>query len=335
MGLDVPEDISDDEDSDETQEDVARDRFMEGGAGDDGKGVMREVWVRSIWVKADAEGDGVSRLYYAIVVGRTVLFAEPASRIPVASMTPQPLPHRHIGMSVAETCIDLQDTKTAIKRGGMDNLYLANSPRSLISSKVSLADMLDSRPGGVVRMLDDSLPAEGHIVPVVHPFAFGEIVNTLEYFDQERQNRTGAMRGAAGLEANALNKAAVGTTVAMQNASAMRVEHIARVMAPAVEYLFECVHELISKHRNKPFTVKLRGQWVSVDPQAWRTKRDVRISVGVGAGNKESMQQQLAQIFGAQMQTLPLGLSKPENIHATVDGNGETGRVCESCEVLG
>jgi hypothetical protein len=98
----------------------------------------------------------------------------------------------------------------------------------------------------------------------------------------------------------------------------MRVEHLARVMAPAVEYLFECVQELISKHANKPLAIKLRGQWISVDPQAWRTKRDVRISVGVGAGNKESQQAHLANIFGAQMQLLPMGLVQPQHIHASV-----------------
>lgn len=315
MGLDVSEDVSDDEE--DSDEDDARDRFGEDRLGDDSKGVMRRVWVRSIWVRADAENDGASRLYYVIAVGRTILFAEPTGRIPVASMTPQPMPHRHIGMSVAETVLDVQDVKTAVKRGGLDNLYLANSPRSLISSRVSLDDMLDSRPGGVVRMLDDSMPGEGHIVPVVHPFAFQEIIGSLEYFDQERQNRTGASRYFSGTDAGAINKTAAGT-MALQNMAAMRVEHIARVMAPAVEYLFECVHELISKHQNKPLTIKLRGQWVSVDPQAWRTKRDVRISVGVGAGNKESMQQQLLNIFGAQMQLMPVGLVKPQHMHATM-----------------
>lgn len=317
MGLEVPIDVSDDEDHD-TDEDDARNRFAEDDWDADGLGgVMRRVWTRMIWVRADAEGEGVSRLYYCIAVGKTILFVEPASRIPVASMAAQPLPHRHIGMSIAETVMDLQDVKTAVKRGGLDNLYLANSPRSLISSRVSLEDMLDSRPGGVVRMLDDSMPGEGHIVPVVHPFAFQEIIGSLEYFDQERQNRTGASRYFSGTDAGAINKTASGT-IALQNMAAMRVEHLARVMAPAVEYLFECVQELISKHSNKPLATKLRGQWISVDPQAWRTKRDVRISVGVGAGNKESMQQQLAQIFGAQLQTLPLGLAKPEHLHATV-----------------
>lgn len=318
MGLDVPEDISDDE-SKQSPEDLSRDRFGEiRSMGEDNKGVMRLVWARMCWVRADAESDEESRLYYVIAVGRTILFAEPAARIPISSMTPQPLPHRHMGMSVAETVVDLQDIKQAIKRGALDNLYLANNARNAISNKVNLEDFLDARPGGVVRMVDDSLPSEGHIFPLVHPFAFDNIVGSLEYFDQERQNRTGAMRGAAGLEANAMNRAAVGTTVAMQNAGALRTEHIARMMAPAVENLFSCVWEIISKHANKPLSIKLKGKWTLVDPQAWRTKRDIRISVGVGAGNKDSMQTQLVNILQAQMAVRPLGLAGPDEIHQTL-----------------
>jgi hypothetical protein len=317
MGLEVDEDVSDDEDRSENEESMARDRFGE-NRDEANKGVMRLVWARMVWVKADAEGDEQSRLYYAIIVGRTVLFAQPCARIPVASMTPQPLPHRHIGMSAAETVTDIQDIKQAVKRGGLDNLYLNINGRSAVSSKVNLEDMLDSRPGGVIRMIDDSLPAEGHFLPVEHPFAFDKIIGSLEYFDQERQNRSGAMRGAAGLEANAMNRAAVGTTVAMQSHSAMRTEHVARMMSPAVEALFSAVWEIISKHANKALSLKLKGQWTLVNPQAWRTKRDIKISVGVGAGNKEQMMQELRMQLAAQMQIgLPLGLCTRKEIHET------------------
>lgn len=317
MGLDVPDDVSDDDRIRDSDEDLARDRFHEDRDRDNQYGAMRRVWVRMIWVRADVEGDGISRLYYVIAVGRTILYSEPTNRIPVSSMTPHPLPHRHVGLSVAETVKDLQDIRTAVKRGGLDNLYLANAPRHIISSSVSLEDFLDARPGGVVRMMNDQAPGEGHVVPVVHPFAFEQIIGSLEYFDQERQNRTGASRYFSGTDAGAINKTAAGT-IALQNMASMRVEHLARVMAPAVECLFEIVLEQISKHRNKPLTLKVKGSWVVVDPQAWRTKRDVRISVGVGAGNKESMMQQLQGVLAAQMQVgLPLGLVQREHVHAT------------------
>ena len=315
MGFDISDEIADDDDAETSLEDVARNRFYETD-NDDMPGSARTVWVRMIWVKCAAEDD-VARLYYVLMIGTEVLHAEPVSRIPVASMTAQPLPHRHIGMSIVETVTDIQDVRTAVTRGGLDNLYLANNGRHVISSHVNLQDFLDARPGGVVRMLDDSLPAEGHVVPLTHPFAFDSIIGSLEYFDQMAQNRTGASRYFSGTDANAINKT-MGGTIALQNAASMRVEDIARQFAPAVEHLFEVVHELICKHNNKALSIKLRGKWVTVDPQVWRTKRDVRISVGVGAGNKDSMIQQLTMIFGAQMQLAPMGLAGPVQVHATV-----------------
>jgi hypothetical protein len=318
MGLDVPDDINDDEDP-TTEEDQVRDFYDEQSFGDEGssRGVMRRVWSRMIWVRCDADDDGASRLHYVIAVGRTILYAEPTSRIPVSSMVSQAMPHRHPGLPVAETVKDIQDIRTAVTRGGLDNLYLANAGRHAISSQVNLEDFLDARPGGVVRMQGDALPAEGHIMPLTHPVVFEQVIGSLEYFDQVRQNRTGATRYFSGTDAGAINKTAAGTGM-LQNAAAMRVEHIARMMAPAVENLFSIVQEVIAKHENKALTIKVAGNWQTVDPQAWRTKRDMRISVGVGAGNKESMMAQLGNIFGAQMQLLPMNLAGPQQIHATV-----------------
>lgn len=321
MGLDVPLDISDEIDINSTPEDIARNRVGESktfGQDDGDPGVMRKVVCRTAWVKCDAE-DEDPRLYYVILVGRTILYAEQTSRIPVASMTAQPMPHRHPGMSVAETVTDIQDIKTAIKRGGLDNLYLANNGRYVISDKVNLDDFLDSRPGGVVRTMDGAMPGEGHVFPLTHPFAFDSIIGGLEYFDQDRQNRTGATRYFAGTDAGAINKTAAGTSM-LQNAASMRVEHIARMMSPAFEVLFSVVHELVSKHQQKKDVVKLNGKWVNIDPTAWKTRRDVKISVGVGAGNKESMMQALMVQAQGQTQMLMGGVPvvKPENLYNTL-----------------
>jgi hypothetical protein len=309
MGLEVPLDISEVE-NDESEEDHARNRFDE-VIEDEGKALMREVWARMIWVKADG------KQWYCLVVGRTILFKEEASRIHVSSGVLQPLPHRHPGMSIAETVKQTQDIKTAVKRGGLDNLYLANNGRHAISDKVNVADFLDARPGGVVRLFEGALPGEGHVLPLTHPVMFDQVIGSLEYFDQDAQNITGASRYFSGTDDNAINKT-MGGTIALQNAASMRVEDYARTFAPAVENLFGIVQELIAKHRNKAMTIKLRGEWVTVDPQVWRTKRDIRISVGVGAGNKDSMIQQLQGILAAQMQVgLPLGLVTRENIYET------------------
>ena len=319
MGLDVALDISDHITYGDEPEDDARDRLKTQQDQDAAaKGLMRKVVCRTVFVRCDPDTkEGAPGLYYVIAVGKTVLYADRVNRIRVVSLTAQPLPHRHPGMSVAEMVMDIQDTKRAIKRGALDNLYLANNGRHIISEQVNLDDFLDSRPGGVVRMRDGARPGEGHVFPLTHPFVFDQVVGSLEYFDQDAQNRSGASRYFAGTDAGAINRTATGT-VALQGAAAQRVEHIARMFAPAFESLFNIVHELISKHQRKSDVIKLRGKWVNIDPRAWATKRDVRVSVGVGAGNKDAMLAQLSMQLQEQVGLAPMGIVTPENIYQTV-----------------
>jgi hypothetical protein len=313
MGFDIPDDISDSDDID-TEEGDARDRFAESSWAEDAQTAEnRKVTVRMGWINGAIEDDK-PRYYRYIRIGRTILYAEPCSRIHVVSLVTQPMPHRHPGMPMAEIVKSVQDVKTAIRRGALDNLYLANNGRFAISDKVNLDDFLDSRPGGVVRLMDGALPGEGHVFPLQHPFAFDSIISALEYFDQDRQNSGGVNRYFSGTDAGAINKTATGV-MQLTNQSAQRVEHIARMMAPAFEDLFAIVHELICKHQNKKEVIQLRGQWVEIDPTAWKTRRDVKISVGVGAGNKDSMLANLQMLIQAQMALAPMGIANPENVY--------------------
>jgi len=176
--------------------------------------------------------------------------------------------------------------------------------------------MLVSRPGGLVRLMPGARPADGHIFPLTHPFVFDQVMGAMSYFDQLTQTRTGISQVFNGVDANVINKTASGQAM-LATQSAQRVEQIARMFAVGVEYLFSCVLELIQKHANKTQTFQMRGTWYAVDPQAWVRKRDLKISVGVGAGNKDAMLMQLQQMFAAQLQTMPLGISNPQTVYQT------------------
>jgi hypothetical protein len=318
MGLDVADDIGDSGDDDDTSEDESRNRFSEDwrdGEGSKADPSMRRVKARMIWIRADLEGDGFARMYYVIRVGSEILYVEPCSRIPVASITPMPMPHRHIGLSYHDVLGDIQDIKTAVHRGALDNLYLSVNGRHVVSDAVNLDDLLTVRPGGVVRMRPGALPGEGHILPLQHPFAFDSILGAVSYFDQIKQNRSGVNEYFNGVDENALNRTASGLAM-MTTQSAQRVEQIARMFAVGVEYLFSVVLELLQKHANKEQIFNLRGKWYAVDPRAWSTRRDLKISVGVGAGNKDAMLQQLNQMLGAQTTIgLQLGIANPQNVY--------------------
>jgi hypothetical protein len=90
------------------------------------------------------------------------------------------------------------------------------------------------------------------------------------------------------------------------------------MMAPSVEYLFLCVHELVLKHGHKEEVVRLEGNWVTVDPSQWRKRTDLSIAVGLGSGNKDAVLGHLNQMFQMQMALLPMGVTNPKLIYNTV-----------------
>ncbi len=315
-GFEIPDDIGDEVATFAETEDQARDRFSENqiGAYDETNDPsMRRVKVRECWIRFDQDGDGIAELRHVIVVGQNELLNEETDEIPAASLTPIIMPHRHIGISVADCIVDLQLIKSTLLRGFLDNLYLANNGRyGIDADKVNLDDMLTSRPGGVVRTQGNPSAA---IMPLTHQSNFAPVLQGLEYIDSVRENRTGVTKYNQGLDANSLNKTATGISQIM-NAAQARIELIARVFAETgVKRLFSLVHQLTMKHAKKAEVMRLRNQWIPVDPRQWKKRQDMTISVGLGTGNKEQMLAHLQNIIALQGQLMPLGLADAKTIH--------------------
>lgn len=313
LGFDVPDDIEDSYSSDNTIEDQARNRYREHVTSSDIRNdpAMKMVRVRVAWIRYDSDGDGIAEYRQCVVVGNTILSNDEVNGIPVASIVPTPVPHRHPGLSVADFVMDLQEIKSTILRQGLDNGYLSNNGRYAISDKVNLDDMLTSRPGGVVRV--DGSPGQ-EIFPLVHPQNGQMWIQMMEYVDQIRENRTGTNRYFTGIDQNALNKTASGIAQ-LTSSAAQRVEAIARILAEGVKELCLIVHELIQKHATQQDIVKLRGKWVTVDPRQWIKRGDMTISVGLGSGSKESQIAALMNILTAQKEAAQIGIASPENIY--------------------
>jgi hypothetical protein len=318
MGYDVPDDI-DDSGAAETETLIDQARNIDQQASIEAEEfvdpAMRKVTCRWVWIKHDYDEDGISEYRHVAVVGRTVLWNEETTGVPVATIVPTPLPHRHMGHSVYDAINDLQLIKSAMLRQIVDNTYLQNNGRYAISDKVNLDDMLTSRPGGVVRV-KGGIPGN-EIMPLQHPFFATQAINVVEYIDQIRQNRTGTSNYFTGVDQNALNKTAAGTSM-LQTAAAQRVELIARVFAEGVKELVHIVHELTLKHGTSQEKVQLRGKWVTVDPRQWKKRYDMTISVGLGAGNRQSQLAALQQVLMLQKEALPMGLTTPSKMYSAL-----------------
>ena len=313
-GFDVDDDISDGGTSREDWEsDIRKEQsWREQTEGHEPDPSMRRIKVREVWIRMDRDGDGIAELRHVVVVGSTILLDEEAEMIPLVAFCSKPLPHQHYGESFFDELKEIQDVKTALLRGVLDSLYLANSPRYGVNTdRVNLDDLLVSRPGGIVRV--DGEPM-GAIMPLSTAYNPAPALQAMEYMDVVRETRTGVTRVGTGLDPNALNKTASGIAM-LQGAQSQRIELIARHFAESVKELCLLVHALTLKHSRQAELIMLRNEWVPVDPRQWTRRKDMSISVGLGTGNRQEQSAFLMQMLQLALGPgLQMGLSSPTQV---------------------
>jgi hypothetical protein len=60
--------------------------------------------------------------------------------------------------------------------------------------------------------------------------------------------------------------------------------------------------------------VRLRNQWVTIDPRDWKARADMTINVGLGTGSKSEQLAHLQLIIGAQKEAIAAGLVSAKNL---------------------
>ena len=299
-------------------EELARDTVDEhaSGGGDDGlNDVNRMILVTEHYVRMDYAGNGKPALYRVTTGSEQgdILTRDgepditPQDVIPFAAMTPVIVTHRFFGRSIADLVMDIQRIKTALLRSILDNAYLAVNPRVEVSeahaTETTLDDLLVSRPGGIVRTRQP-----GGINWQTVPAIASEIFPVLQYADATREWRTGVNRQQQGLDANALQSQTATAAVQVYNAAQARMKLIARIFAETgIRDLFSLLHATIRKHGGEPGTVRLRNQWVTVDPRDWKERNDMTINVGLGTGGKSERLAQLMALINLQKEALAAG----------------------------
>jgi hypothetical protein len=263
---------------------------------------LAEGWLRIEYVLVDYDGDGVAERRCIYRLKDRILKNEEASHVPFATASPVLVAHRWDGMSVAEMISDLQQLKTEITRQMLNSLYLANNPRTKVltdsqgSPMANVDDLLDARPGGVLR----TKSMEG-LQEYVTPFVGRDSLPVLEYVDAMRENRTGVTRYSQGLGSDGLEKTN-GESARLMSASQMRIKLIARIMAEClVKPIFKGILKLLTEGDMQKIAFRLRNEFVEYDPQEWRDSYDMTINVGLGSGDKDLQLRHLGAIFQSQM----------------------------------
>ena len=288
------------------------------GAADSLNPMQRRVLYIEAYMRVDFDGDGIPELRKICCMGSgyTMVRNLPASYIPFVDFPCDPEPHTSPleAMSIFDITHDIQEIKSEIMRNTLDSLAQSIHPRTaVVEGQVNIDDVLNNETGAIIRMR-----APGMVQPFSSPFVGQPAFAMMDYMDQMREDRTGMSKAAMGLDPDALQsttKAAVAATV---SASQSRLELQARILAEGMKKLFKGILYLMTTHQDKPRMVRLRNEWVQIDPRVWDASMDVNVNIGLGNGDVNEKinalniimqkQEQIMQQFGPmnQIASLPM-----------------------------
>ncbi|WP_343735329.1 hypothetical protein [Acidovorax sp.] len=273
---------------------------------------QRKIWVTECYLRCDFDGDGIAELRKVVRAGNEILDNEVCDVAPFVSITPVPMPHKFFGLSVADLALEGQKIKTSILRGMLDNMYLQINGRYFaVDGQVNLDDLLTSRPGGVVRMKAPNMA--GRLDQGMGDPQIG--MGMMEYMTGYIEDSTGWSRASSGTDVNDLNSPISATQATIvTNKADMRTDLIARNFADGFRDLFRLMLKLCSQYQCKEDIVKLRGNWVPVNPRDWRNGFDTVLNVGLGTGSKDQQVRHLIMLLQQQQFGLQIGTASPSNV---------------------
>ena len=222
---------------------------------------------------------------------------EKVSHRPFAFICPIPEPHTLVGLSKADRVMDLQLINSSVLRGTLDSLSMTLDPRTeMVDGQVNYDDLMNPEIGSVVRVRQPNMLRE-----VAHRFVGGDTLPFMQYLGELKENRTGMSKAAAGLDADALQSASKMAVAATVTGSQQQIEMVARIFAETgIKDLYKGLLRTIVEHQDFERTVRIRNEWVTVDPRAWEATADVIVNVALGGGMPEEQQQTMREILAKQ-----------------------------------
>lgn len=331
MGYDADEieEFSGGEDVRHEVERTARFNDVRSGRADDPvDDSQKKIMYQETYIRLDQDGDNIAETRRICSIGENchILKNEITDAVPFAMLSPILMPHRAIGQGIAEKVFDIQRTKSALIRSNLDNLYQINSSRVLAQEgAVNLGDLMTNRPGSIVRVKNTAAVQPLPVQPIGR-----EAMAMMNYMDHVKEQRTGLSKNN-NLDADALQSTTAVAVQAQVNANAAHIELISRVFAETgVTDLFKLILRMVTTYQDQPKAIRIRNEFVQIDPRGWNPEMDVVVNVGLGTGQTQEKMAFLERILAKQEQILlQLGASNPlldlEQYAATMQKSIEMG----------
>lgn len=257
-----------------------------------------KVFYVEAYIRVDKDGDGIAELHKVCTVGNGsyILHDEVVQYAPFAILEPDPTPHTIFGKSIADQTMDLQLIKSSIMRNTLDSLAQSIHPRTLVvEGQVNIDDVLNNETGAIIRARNP-----GAVVPFSTPFVGQAALGVMAYLDEIKTQRTGISRASQGLDADVLQSTTRAAVQAQLSSSQERIEMIARLFADGLKQCFQGLLKLVIQHQDKAKIIRLRNQFVPIDPRGWDSSMDMIVNIALGRGSDEQKMGFLMQIMGMQ-----------------------------------
>lgn len=269
-----------------------------------------------LYFKLDVDGDGVAEWVQVCCINGNLVHHEKVDDHPYADICLMPRAHAYFGDCPADRAYNIQKEQTNLTRALLDNVYFSTNQRTYINTTkaVNIGDLLDNRPGGIVR--GEGAPGDA-FAPIPSPGIPASAWQLQESLAVRLESRTGFTRYSQGMDADSLNKTATGINIITSKAD-MRLRLMTRFAAQGIRKMFAKLLKLATRHQDQADWFQVNGQWMQVSPTEWRDQYTIKINVGLGHGTREQKMGAVMAMLPLQQTGVQMGVVRPEHIANTI-----------------
>ena len=281
-----------------------------------------------LFLRIDMDGDGIAELRHMIFAGglaeKNLLEDDEVDEVQFADISIMRQPHQWEGVSLADDLMDIQRGKTVLLRQTLDNIYWQNNPQPIMQDgAISNPDAVMNPEFGLPIRVKPGVDVRNALGFNTVPFVAQHSFAMMDYLDSEAQDRTGVSDASSGLAPDALQNMTAKASAMIEAAGIGQTEMMVANVASGLKRFFRGLLRLSIQHQDKPRTVRLRNEWVQMDPRQWNADMDCTVNTGLGAGTRERDMMMMQQIIGLQEKMIAgFGADnpfvKPENVHSAI-----------------
>lgn len=270
----------------------------------------------------DFHGDGRLVRLQVFRVGKHLL-DEPVevSEHPFDTWSADRIPHRLIGLGLADKVKQTQYIKTHLTRGMLDNVYLANQPRvevpetAMTAEGETIEDLLQYRIGGLIRTKQP-----GMLNPIVTPDRSATALGAITYMDQVREQQSGIVKNGMAISSETVDPKSATQARKEDRNEQVRKRLMCRMIAETLLVpVFRKILRNLVKYQDAARQIKVRDQWVEMSPSYWNADMRAGVAIGLGYANKDEEMAAATTMLGVQQELFAQGLATPKHVYNTVE----------------